>query len=517
MSSSTANGDGLIATHGPPGTVRLEDNRPAAGMKIICQPRPTEDPNDPLNWTKKRKYLNFALICGYVIMVSEFIDAAPPTWGPMQDELGYSDEILNDSYAAGSAALAVGSLLLIPFTYKFGRRLPYLFSTIVQLGISIWSAKMQTVADLILINVFQCLFGSLAEVIVQMSICDLFFVHQRGRMNTIYIWLWKMTAPLGVIIAGYIATSQGWRWVWWWNILFIGILVFVVAFFYEETSYVPAIDGVGMDSTSEAQQSQLAGDKLDTDPDKTLSGAHSDEIQTTNSYQAIEEGKQKDLYAVRINHNIPMKPYKERLALITTTSSTGGLHMYTRHIYQPLILLTTIPAVAWTAVVYGVLIALQDVMSVVLSTHIKEPPYNFNAHQVGLMSVSKIVGITVGAAIGGPLSDWIIVYLSRRNQGIYEPEFRLWSIVPFVVCIPAGTLLFGIGLSRGLPWPYVAVGLGLYSGAVTPISSITVTYLSDSYKDVRTTLQQSWSCHCTQTNPVTTDHWRCHRRRNYHP
>ncbi|KAI8713849.1 hypothetical protein NCS52_01230700 [Fusarium sp. LHS14.1] len=116
----------------PPGTVRLEDPDAAASREgIILQPRPTLDPNDPLNWPNWRKYINFGLVSFYVLMVSEFINSAGPTWGPMQKELGFSDEALTASYAIGCACLAVGAVLLVPFALKFGRRPFYLFSSLV--------------------------------------------------------------------------------------------------------------------------------------------------------------------------------------------------------------------------------------------------------------------------------------------------------------------------------------------------------------------------------------------------
>lgn len=63
----------------PPGTVRLEDMSTGASEGIILQPRPTDDPNDPLNWPSWRKYVNFALVGFYVVMVSEFINSATHT------------------------------------------------------------------------------------------------------------------------------------------------------------------------------------------------------------------------------------------------------------------------------------------------------------------------------------------------------------------------------------------------------------------------------------------------------
>lgn len=77
----------------PPGTVRLErlqgSNTDGAESEIILQPRPTNDPNDPLNWPRWRKYLNFGLATFYALMAFAQMNATTPTWGPMEDELGF--------------------------------------------------------------------------------------------------------------------------------------------------------------------------------------------------------------------------------------------------------------------------------------------------------------------------------------------------------------------------------------------------------------------------------------------
>lgn len=100
------------------------------------------------------------------------------------------------------------------------------------------------------------------------------------------------------------------------------------------------------------------------------------------------------------------------------------------------------------------------------------------------MALPRMIGVTIGAVIVGPLSDWWIVYLSRRRSGIYEPEMRLWCILPFLLFVPAGALLFGIGLNNHLPWLVIAVGLAIYNIGVAPINSLVITYLTDSYREL---------------------------------
>lgn len=151
------------------------------------------------------------------------LGVSTPTWDPMHAELGFSYATLTDSYAVGSAALCFGVILFMPFALKFGRRPAYILSTILQVGVSVWASKIHTVADLMLINAFNCFLGSLAEAVVQMTIADMFFVHRRGVMTSIYVWVFIIASSLAPVATGYITAGQGWRWVWNWVTILLGV------------------------------------------------------------------------------------------------------------------------------------------------------------------------------------------------------------------------------------------------------------------------------------------------------
>lgn len=469
----------------PPGTVYLERvNSAGRGGKgdIILQPRPSRDVNDPLNWSDRRKYWNFGLVCFYVAMVAECINAPTPTWGPMNEELpGFTYEILNDSYAAGCAALGLGSLFMIPLALSWGRRPLYLVTAAVQCGASVWSARLRTPGDIIGFNVLQCFFASLAEAIVQMTIADVFFLHQRGRMNAIYVWTWLLASYLGTLVAGFVTSAQGWRWVWWWNAVIFGLSIFLFFFGYEETRYTPptpAITAVAPASETATTTDAVNKDVKEYLPDKKSLDDGRDDV--PDEAVVLPEDANAP---IEFDPAFPKKTYWQKLRLFDAPATITAAS-YLQQMYQPLEMLVTIPAIAHVALVYGILVGLGDVMSTTLSTFLPEAPYNWSSDSVGLMSLPRMIGVTLGALIVGPLNDGWIIYQSRRNEGIYHPEMRLWCVVPFLVFIPAGTLLFGIGLSDSLPWPFIAVGLGLYSFGIAPINSIAITYLTDSYKEV---------------------------------
>ncbi|KAJ5766327.1 MFS general substrate transporter [Penicillium nucicola] len=450
----------------PPGTVWLQELH-TNHDEIILQPRPTDDPNDPRNWTPFRKYLNFGLTCLWALLITEFLCAATPTWGPMHEQLGFSWAILNDSYAIGCGFLGIGAVVLTPFALKFGRRPLYLLSTMVTFAVSIWSAKMEKPVDIMLVNVLSCFFGALSEVIIQMTIADMFYVHERGRMNAIFIWTVQLGGSLGTLAAGYITVSQGWRWVWWWNAILFGACFLHLGFLYEETKYLPA-----MNLTAVANKESAI---------MTIDSAKKDFLSVTQK-PSSNEAHLGPHSPPTINPNIPLKSYWQRISL--NTSSPDDWKTIGRHIYQPFIIMGAFPGVLFVASVYGVLVALQNALSTTMSSQMTEPPYNFSADMIGLMNLPQFIGVTISSLIVGSLSDAWVLRLAHRNGGIYEPETRLWMIIPFVPLVLGGSLMFGYGIQRGLPWPIVAIGIAISSAGTASINTVTLTYVTDSYSEV---------------------------------
>lgn len=335
----------------PPGTVRLEDIFQNKENEIILSPTPSSDPNDPLNWARWRKDWNFALCCLYALMVFAVTNATTPTWAPMNLELGFSYSLLNDSYAIGCATLAFGAFLMIPFALKFGRRPMYIISILAQFAISIWSAKIETVADLMLTNALGCGVGALSEVIVQMTVKDLFFVHQRGLMNSIYIWMSGVGQTLVPLPAGYITESEGWRWVWWWNAILFGVCIVFFVFGYEETKFSPPLI---VQSISEVSCSQVQEESVETPSELQ-------EKSPVNEWEAREDVSPTVVGTREIDFNIPKRTYRQKFAFSTTTE--GGFEKFVRHSYQPVTILFTFPAVFYMSLVYGVTTAWSTVVS----------------------------------------------------------------------------------------------------------------------------------------------------------
>lgn len=80
-------------------------------------------------------------------------------------------------------------------------------------------------------------------------------------------------------------------------------------------------------------------------------------------------------------------------------------------------------------------------------------PYEFSPIGIGLLAIPALIGTILGGIYGGIMSDWAIIYLSKRNNGVYEPEFRLYMCIPPAFISPPGVYLYGIGSSSVSMFP----------------------------------------------------------------
>lgn len=358
----------------------------------------------------------------------------------MGDELNFSSATLTNTYAIGCATLALGAPMLIPFALKYGSRPVYVFSSLAQFAISIWAARTMTAGDWWGVNALQCWLGALAEVLIQMTIADVFFVHQRGLMNAIYIWVMNVGGNLAVVAAGFVTVDQGWRWVWWWFTIFFGLQLIMFVFGFEETKFMhhetlEGRQGSVVSTSDEHTVSHTSETKDEKRPSRT---------QPSTDIETGSDERIRKLSTIQINPAIPRKPYWKRMSLLKT--SPGTWPHFLRHSWQPFLILGSIPGVLFCSLCYAVLLAWSTVMTTALSTYMLDPPYNFSASQIGLMSLAPFIGSTLGSIICGPISDKLVLILSRRNNGIYEPEMRFWVFLPFIPFQVAGAFWFGYAL-----------------------------------------------------------------------
>ena len=146
------------------------------------------------------------------------------------------------------------------------------------------------------------------------------------------------------------------------------------------------------------------------------------------------------------------------------------------------------PAFLWASVTQGTLIGWTVFIGVIMAEFFLGYPLWWDEVKTGYAYTGAFVGAIFGFIIAGLLADWSAKKLTRMNNGIYEPEFRLVLIIPQLIFGVMGLYGFGITIDGMMKekfhWvvPLVFFGFevcGMVIGAVA--SSL---YIVDAYRDL---------------------------------
>lgn len=146
------------------------------------------------------------------------------------------------------------------------------------------------------------------------------------------------------------------------------------------------------------------------------------------------------------------------------------------------------PAVFYGAVAFGTSLAFLLAGLTVNPSIYQAPPYNFSPAVNGLINIPSFIGHVLGAFAGGWLTDKIAEIQARKNNGVFEPEFRLMALILPLFIYPAGCLMFsspcvlplinrfGFGCQRHEHWIVGYIGYGFISFGSAAVPSIIMTY-----------------------------------------
>jgi len=348
---------------------------------------------------------------------------------------------------------------------------------------------------------------SVAEAVVQLSLLDIWFEHQNGTSLGMYTLATAIGTYLGPLVGNYVAENLGWRWIGWLGAIFGGGSFIVLYFGLEETEFQRdryltsggdqyLVDGAPLPQKT-VQHASTGGD---ADIEKTPTN---NENSTTSSDEhkdrAIQDHEdKKDEQATReeripsevfrnrmsLSYSRP-KTYLDRIRLITPAPNLRGLgfKQFINRLWHTMRVFT-FPAVWYAGLQWGLQNVCLTFYLTVMEDNWYGPPWNYSNAAVGNMNIPCLIGSIIGCFYGGWCSDKFQIYMTKRNKGVMEAEYRLWLMALCVAIFPAGMWLFGIGSARGWNWPVPYVGLGFIGFGYGCAGDLSITYLADSYPDM---------------------------------
>ncbi|KAJ5938032.1 hypothetical protein N7454_004374 [Penicillium verhagenii] len=420
---------------------------------IILVPTPSKDPNDPLNWSRSyRVYI--AIISCAAIFMAQFLAAGPSVdmiaiihdlFGLTSSDPGFSSALSKMSYAFSGTSLAQGmsNLFYMPLIIKYGRRPVYIISFAIYGGCALWAGLAGTYEQELAARIIMGFAGGSAECLAPLTIADIFFLHERGRMMSYYAAALSCGVSGGIILSGLIVIHQSWRVIYYVAAGMIWALVILITFTMPETAYQRTYPDIA-DLT----------DETEADPSK---------VQVSHAETGLPD----------------KKTYAESMRLFNPKFTEESLLTL---FWRPVPVLF-LPSVMWgtlcMSVCIGTFVAVVSNFATAFTN-----TYGWSTWQCGMAYVAALIGAFVGVYGGGWLSDKVADFLTQRRDGIREPEMRLPTMTLSLILCPLSLILYGVGIQNSLHWIVPVLGLGLLGFVITQVSNIAIVYAVDAHRPI---------------------------------
>ncbi|SCN91481.1 related to monophenol monooxygenase [Fusarium fujikuroi] len=422
-----------------PNVTVKERDAPSSSLRLaedghtVLLPQPTDDPNDPLNWSSRKKHL-ILLVVAWAALTSDLTSAAGSAPVILQAaEWHKSPNSVNHNNSINVLMMAIGGLIWVTMTSIIGRTPTLFWSTFLGLIFSILSSISTNFEMFMGVRAIQGLFLTSGQTIAIAFIKDIFFFHERARKIGLWALMYITFPYWGPLLANFvIGETHQWQDAFWLGVGVNGISLLLILNFMDETWY-------NRDLPSSVQPSRGQG-------------FFSRLLRLTGLWQVKHHsGYFESAYDA----------YKRVLLIFS----------------KPVILLVLAPyfmCFAWaigvnisTAILFGLPQAMGG--------------YGYSFTQLGYLHFAPIVGVFLGEIFGHFFNDHLTRRYVQKHNGVFEPEARLVTIYISIVPMIAGLVLMGQALHKHLSVAAIVVGWGMHAFGIMLTSVAVASYLLDAY------------------------------------
>ncbi|KAL9603196.1 MAG: hypothetical protein Q9179_002297 [Wetmoreana sp. 5 TL-2023] len=394
----------------------------AADNRTVLIPQPSDDPNDPLNWSQRKKNIVLAVVCACTFLPDYGSVTGAVTLIPQAKEYGITPDEVNHSQSGNQFMVGAGGVIAVMFSAYFGR-LPVLFwFTVIALATAAGQAGSHGFNGFFAPRVLNGFFAGAAQGSGLMFIKDIYFVHEHARKINIWQASVILSPYAGPLLASFMTISLSWRWPFWIYAIETGICLIAVIALLDETFY---------------------------------------DRQIHPSKQAPR--------ASRLLRLLGVEQWRSRYLRNTFWQAMSRA---LKTIANPVVFITDF----YYACTFAWVVAINATLTLFVT-----PLYNFGPKQIGFFFFAPIVATIIAEVIGHWLHDQTARLYAQRHKGRLHPEARLivnWFALPFLV---TGLALLGFCLGRGYHYMLTAFAWGMYVFG-TMVASVGISaYQLDAY------------------------------------
>lgn len=314
-------------------------------------------------------------------------------------------------------------------------------------------ASQTTYASFLIGRAFFGVWEAPIESIVPSTVTDIFFLHERGAMVSLYGLSVLGGNELGPTLSAFIIQYLGMKRAFYIVAMFLGLTLLTMIFGMPETKFagnrpviIPRSAMVAPETISEEEvhvkHDEWQSSNIDTP----------DEIQPRSWWNEVTR--------------LPRPDPKVKI-----------VHAFLR----PFVLMAY-PTVLWSCLIYGMALGWNVIIGCLLAQLFVPPPYEFNSAAQGLVFLSPLVGSIIGTHLCGPVGDQVANYLARKGNGVREPEMRLPVCAIAAALTLVGGIATGIMFEHQVRWIGPVIGLGVISVGAQMGATLAMSYALDCHK-----------------------------------
>jgi MFS family permease len=363
--------------------------------------------------------------------------------------------------AAGAAGPFISAL-----ARKYGKRPLYIFSSLMGLVGCIVGQCATSYTVLLAARIIQGFAQPAYESLIMASVGDMFFVHERGsRVAGVMFILTAINNGVS-IIAGPITAHLGWHYNFHILLPFTAIQLILLVLFCPETTYqrdqIYNTDIVVMEQ----------GLQKPADIEEKAHRQIEEQAKSSNGLTNLEQVQSS---ASRMRAR---KSFVKRLALYDGSFVKDSI--FKMLLAGPTIFLNV--GALYNILVSGLVITWAVATSIISALLWTVPPYSLTAAGVGYVSIGPLIGGSLGAVLYGAVSDPIMRYMTRKNKGTYEPEFRLVLMAIAGIPTVAGLIGFGYACQNTVSIYLVSFTWGVMMLGLFTVAAATGGYALDAFR-----------------------------------
>ncbi|KAI9710563.1 MAG: hypothetical protein M1820_002699 [Bogoriella megaspora] len=404
--------------------------------KTVLIPQPSDDPDDPLNWQRRKKYWILAVVTYTAFLADYTSGAGIVVVIPQVHEWNLAQYTLQHAVVGNLFSLGASGLFAVAFANYFGRLPTLLVFQSIALATCAWAAAATNFESYETARILNGLFESCTQGAGILWIKDMFFFHEHPRLINILEFPVILSPYLGPLLSSFILYKTKWQWAFWLATC-MWALGWILILFTDETLYDRSTD-----------------------------------------------------------FRVPRGPLWKRILGIEQAKGLRN-RSFVQAAVRPIIALTKIPVllvVIYYFLNFAWVIGVNTTVSIWLTDFYDFNPKNLGMSMSDTLSTSKLIsagffyffgptGVFVGWFVGHWIHDAYANFYARRHNGRIEPEARLALTYLATFIMAVALLILGFAIQHRWHYMVLAVCAAIQCVGIMIATTAVSAYLLDAFPE----------------------------------